>query len=239
MKFNSLGQREASLYHDTLDFAGITDTASYPLIQFCRSANYWYRKADSWIWQATGTWEFDDSNYTDFPIATTTLVANQQDYEIPSAARKIDRIEVLDDVGDYHLIKPFDKSQIKGASMSEFMEEAGFPNYYDLVGNSVLLYPKPSASDVTTSAGLKLYFSRDINAFAVTDTATEPGFDNHFHRIISLGSSYDYCMSNGVEDRKVNLRNELEVLRSELQEFFGARHRDMKPKIIPKVSSEF
>jgi len=42
--------------------------------------------------------------------------------------------------------------------MSEFYETPGMPVYYDLVGRSVFLYPKPGANYVTETDGLKMYF---------------------------------------------------------------------------------
>ena len=69
--------------------------------------------------------------------------------------------------------------------------------------------------------------------FEVTNTNTEPGFDNHFHRIISYGAAYDFAVANGIEDRKKDIRNELEQLHSEINEHYGSRHRDFRPRIIP------
>jgi len=152
--------------------------------RFTKDINIYYRRVNSWIWESTGTWEYDDSNFTDFPIATSTIVDEQQDYEIPSTAQKIDRVEVLDSDGNYQLLKPFDKSEIKSSSMSEYQETAGMPIYYDLVGRSVFLYPKPSTTYVTATKGLKLYFTRDIDEFAYTDTTTAPGFVSNFHRLL-------------------------------------------------------
>lgn len=233
MKIRSINNQEDSLYHDALDFAGVNDTTSLPHKQFIRSANAWYRKADTWIWEASGTWEFDDSNWTTLPIATQDLVDSQQDYELPSTARKMDRVEVKDSNGDFYPVKPIDKSQITDEALTEYRETNGLPEQYDLMGRSLILYPAPDSGDVTTSSGLKMYVGRDISEFSLSDTSTEPGFDNHFHRIISLGAAYDYCLTNGVEDRKRELRQEIEQLRQEMAKHYGSRHRDMKPKIRP------
>ena len=232
MKFHMYSEKQNCLYHDALEFAGISDSSQFPLTQFTRNANAWYRKADSWIWEATGTWEFDDSKWTTLPIATSTLVDGQQDYEIPSTARKIDKVEVMDSGGNYKLLKPFDKSQI-GVAMDEYYKTNGLPSRYDLVGRSVMLYPTPAAAMVTLLKGIQVYFPRDIDGFAITDTNTEPGFDNHFHRIISLGAAYDHCMANDVERLKP-IKVELKELKTELQAHYGVRHRDFRPRMIPK-----
>jgi len=234
MKINSLGTPDQSLYHDMLFMAGISDTSQFPINDFIRSGNTWYRKGDSWVWEATGTWEFDDSNWSTLPIATGTLVDGQQDYTMPSSARKIDRVEVLSGEGDYFPVTPFDKSQIPGAALSEFYETNGFPKYYDLVGRSIMLYPKPAEGDVTMAAGIKVYYARDLDTFAITDTAQEPGFDSHFHRIISLGAAYDYFIRNGILEKQRQIRGEIEQLKVELQAHYGSRHRDMPTRLIPK-----
>ena len=73
-------------------------------LEFTRLLNVRYRMADNEIWKAAGDWDFDDSNATTLPVATTTLVAAQADYALPSTARKIERVEVLDSDGDYQLV---------------------------------------------------------------------------------------------------------------------------------------
>jgi len=195
------------------------------LKKFTTLINAWYRRVNSWIWEVTGTWEYDDSNWTDLPIATTTIVDEQQDYEIPSTAQKIDRVEVLDSAGNYRLLKPIDKSQIESQAMSEFQESPGMPVYYDLIGRSILLYPKPSTDVVTASKGLKLYFTRDIKEFSSTDTTAEPGFVSNFHRILSLGAAYDFAVSYDMGTKAIV---------RELKNFYGTRHRDFPARFSPK-----
>lgn len=305
MQFNDTTNKRG-LIQDCETLLGMTDgdiSGDTTLLEtFTRMINSWYRRVNSWIWEVTGTWEYDDSNYTDLPIATTTIVNNQQDYEIPSTAQKIDRVEVLDIGGNYQLITPIDKSQIKTSAMSEFQETAGMPRYYDLVGRSLLLYPKPDTTKVTDTKGLKIYFSRDIEefgllrtgtaegtvadhlvddtlaqflttdvdkiAFNITDSTSakitartdagdvtlnadifadgeiyqiwtdaaptkEPGFVSNFHKLLSLGASYDYAISHE-ETAKANfLKGQINEIREELKNFYGTRHRDQKVRIIP------
>lgn len=207
--------------------AGNTDK----LREFTRLMNSWYRKADTWIWQAAGDWDFDDSNQTTLPVATTTLVDAQADYSLPSTARKIDRIEVKDIAGNYNLVSPIDKSQVTDEAMTEFEETNGVPTYYDIVGNSIYLYPAPDTTLTCTTSALKLYASRDVvafsNTFNATTNAVEPGFNKNFHRILSLGASYDWCVAKGLVKAQT-LRAEIGQLESEIKEFYGSRHRNLK-----------
>lgn len=206
------------------------------LKQFTMLVNGYYRRVNSWIWEATGVWEYDDSNYTDLPIATTTIVNDQQDYELPSTAQKVDRVEILDINGDYKLLKPLDKSQIKESALSEFLETPGLPIYYDLIGRSVFLYPKPDTAKVTADLGLKIYFTRDVDEFVSGDTDTEPGFVNNFHSILPLGASLDYVLGYMPEEtsKMNNFRIQLKNLKDELKKFYSSRHREIKARIDPK-----
>jgi len=233
---------ENSLYHDCLFRLGIgsSDTTTYPFDpDFVRNANIWYRKVNSWIWRVTGTWEYDDSNFSDLPIATRTLVDGQQDYEIPSSAQKIDRVEVLDSDGNYRRLTPIDKSQIKSQSMSEYFETAGLPIKYDLIGRSIFLYPKPSSDNVTLAAGLKVYFSRDIDPFdpddddgSDVDHKREPGFVSNFHPLLSMGPALDYARVY-MPDKVAQLASEIGQMKKNLEEFYSDRHRDMSARITP------
>ena len=232
MKINTIQNQHDSLYHDTLNLVGITDTSQYPIVQFIRNANVWYRKASIWINETMGTWSWDDSNWTTLMATSSDLTAGTQYYQIPTGTRKIERMEVLANNGIYKKLIPLDKSQVNDA-LDEFYKTDGLPIYYDAEGKYVHLYPAPAAANVTTTKGLKWHIIRDISPFGITDTSTEPGFDNHFHRIISLGSAYDYCLSNGIEDRKKGFREELDRLHSQVNEHYSIRNRELKSRIIP------
>lgn len=225
-----------SLYHDTLFKLGIsrTDTTRYPLNDWVRSVNNWYRRVDSWIWNVVGEWEYDDSNYTTLPCATTTVVDEQQDYQLPSTAKKIDRVEMKDINGNYYKLKPFNKEMTETA-LSEFYETPGKPVYYDLIGRSILLYPKPDTDQIDESAGIKVYFSRDIEEFTTSDTTATPGFDENFHEILSIGAAMDYA--NVIDQSRLNVLNKnLIELKNELEQFYGSRHRELRPKIKRKYN---
>jgi len=223
MKFNDTTNKTGIIQdiEGLLGFADGTISGDSTLLKiFTRMINHWYRTANQWIWQVTGTWEYDDSNYTNFPFATTDLADGRKDYTIPSTAQKILRVEVEDDEGNWHELSQLDLSMINGA-VDEYFSENGLPIYYDITGRSLLLYPAPSSSDVTISNGLKLYFTRDIDEFSSTDTDKEPGFEKAFHRILSVGPALDYSMANGMRDKVSYLSDMLAILRSDMEKFYG------------------
>ena len=237
MKFSDTTNK-TGLIQDCETLLGMADTGisgdATLLKVFTRMINAWYRRVNSWIWEVTGTWEYDDAEWTDLPIATTTILDNQQDYELSSTAQKIDRVEVLDISENYQLITPIDKSQIKTSAMTEFQETAGMPRYYDVIGRSVFLYPKPDTTKVTATKGLKVYFSRDIDEFDSGDATREPGFTSNFHRILSLGASYDYAIAYEITTKANFLKGQINELTSELKNFYATRHRDFPTRISPR-----
>jgi len=217
-----------------IDFICGTDSVSYPLKDKARNMNRWIYKVVTWIYKANSKWQFDDSNHTDLPIITTTLVNSQRSYELPSDLIKLQRVEVLDNNGNYQLIKPKDQSQINIA-LSEYQETDGMPKYYDIIGNSLFLYPAPdNGVSVTLAKGLKLYIAREINLFVSTDTIQEPGFSENYHRIVSLGGSYDWLLVNGPAKKTSAVRKEIEQMKSELFELEGDKDVQVKTKIEPK-----
>ena len=200
------------------------DTTAYPLADKTRNANAWYDRVVSLIMKADNRWEFDDINQTDLPIATTALVANQQNYGLNAAVHyKILRVEILDSNGNGQQLNPISQDDKTGTAMTEYQETAGTPEEYDLVGNSIFLYPKPSYA---YTAGLKIYFQRGASYFASGDTTKTPGFNEMFHRIISLGASLDWISINNSGSNKIPiLTNRIKELEEALINFYSGRHR--------------
>ena len=232
MKFNDTSSETGICQF--IDFQCHTDTTSYPLKDKARNCNVWYRKAVTWVREAPSDWQYDDSNLTTLPIYTCTLVADQRDYELPSVAQRIERVEILDDDENYQPLTPIDWEQITDEAMTEFKETAGEPVYYDLVGRSIFLYPKPGTGYVTLAEGLKVYVARDIDEFTSTDTTQEPGFASNFHPIIPLGASFDF-----EEDptKKNYLLAQITELKDGIKDFYSTRHREYRNLIQPHKHS--
>lgn len=174
-----------------------SDTVSYPASDLLRRCNDAYEEIVGIIIGCDGLWQFDDSNFTNFPIGTTTLVAGQNDYSFDVAMLEIERVEVLDISGIWRLLNPIDKSQIDIA-ISEFMKTNGIPIYYDKQGASILLYPAPASADVTLASGLKVYFQRTAAIFTSAEVTTGtkvPGFASPHHYLISYKAALPYAQS--------------------------------------------
>lgn len=212
-----------------------THVTDYPLVDMVGSANRWVQNVAVKIWRASGTWQFDDANQTDLPIITTTLVAAQQDYALPATALSIERVEVKDSAGDYQKLTQIDQSEV-GIALTELEATNGMPKYYDIVGNSLFLYPAPAAASVTTTAGLKVHVTREATAFSVpasytTADTTQPGFDEMWHDIICYGIAHDYLDVNGPEDRATRYYQKIQQMFLDLEAHYGIKNRDKKVRV--------
>lgn len=214
-----------SIFED-IDFLVGTNSISYPLADKLRVVNKINYDVTSDILRYQSNWEFDDTNNTDFPIATTNLIASQQDYALPTSLVKLVRVEVKDANGNFRRVHQFDETQVDQA-LTEFNATDGMPQYYREIGNSIELYPSPSASATTLTSGLKCYYQRVITDFTTSDAAVEPGFAPQFHPILSYGAAYEYAFINQlrIADR---LKLKLDELRAELREYYSSRNREVR-----------
>jgi len=227
MQFNSLGNRQG-LVQDVL-FMTRSTTASYPLVDITRNINQEYHNVNRLIWESADDWHYDDSNATDFPISYTNLIDEQQDYSVPSTAQRIRRVEVLDINENYQKLEPLISEDVDVA-IDEFMETPGLPRYYDILDNSILLYPKPSLSYCTESEGLQVHYDRDIIEFTTASTTATPGFATPFHKILSLQAAIDFSEDNN----KTQLwMAEKSNLIEGLKKFYGSRSLEEPGQIRP------
>ena len=72
------------------------------------------------IFEVGGTWQFDDNNYTDLPVMTTSLNENQRDYSFVSDEHSylvldLFKVMVADSSGNYREIFPVDAARRGGA----------------------------------------------------------------------------------------------------------------------------
>ena len=211
---------DAGIVQEARYFVGANST-SYPIKDITRNINRWFDKAVALIFKSSGRWQWDDSNQTTLPNATTDITSAQQDYTLDVSHLRIDRVEIKNEDGNWSKLIPFDKRDLDGA-VEEFEKTDGLPRYYDVVGKSVILYPAPNFSQTDS---LKVYFQRRGSYFATDDTTKVAGFAEIFHRYLSLGAAYDYALKNNVQNRNV-LREEISAMEDEIQTFYALRQPD-------------
>jgi len=234
------------LVQDAEDLTGLGDGAisgnSTLLKTFTRYMNQWYLKAIAWLLESNPYWKWDDSNYTDFPEGTTDLVADQKDYELPVAASgdnastflKLQELTVLDASGNE---SPLVHTTEKESVLNEQYPTSGLPKFYKLVNKSVKVWPSPNASNTTLTDGFKVYYQRTPDLFKTTDTTQEPGIPSLYHRILSMGASYDYSIIHN-PDIASALRGELSVKEQGIKSFHAQANQDDRINIVPRAARE-
>ena len=229
------------IYYDATNLTGIsqeidslcdsTDT-SYPVGDKERRINTAVRETEGLIMGFDGSWDYDGTNQTNLPIATTNLAAGQQDYTLSGNFLEIKAVRVLDSEGNWVKLVPFDKSEV-GIAVDELFKTDGMPRYYDKQGSSIFLYPAPAIANVTATAGLKVDFSRLsslITDLSGTDATKEPGFAP-YDMIIAYKSAIPYCITYK-QDRVGAYLNEIFRLEDLLKKHYGRRNADVKRRIV-------
>ena len=206
-------------------FLTSTNASSFPDTSLIPEANNALDRVTSLIMQSDGRWQWDDENNTDLPIATTALVAAQQDYTVAVTHLQVIRVEVKDNVtptSAWHKLLPIDQADVYDQSLTDFLKSNGLPRFYDKIGNSFFLYPAP---DYSQSASLKLFFKRGPSYFVTGDTSKQPGFNQLYHELIPLWISYNFAIANGKENANL-LMQQIVQKEDALKDDYSVRSKD-------------
>lgn len=205
-----------------------SNSVSYKIEDKAADANLALDKAWSIILPASGKWQFDDSNHTDYPIITTNLVSGQRDYSFTTDEQgnlilDIYKVMVKDASGFYQEIFPVDVQSEEGTEgFYDGINTTGVPTRYDKTANGIFLDVIPSYN---STDGLKVYINREASYFTSTDTTKKPGFAGIFHEYIALRPSYFYAMRNGLDNRK-SLQEEMLQMEVDMKKHYRDRSRD-------------
>lgn len=219
----------SNIKSDVYQMCGAT-SATYQDADLIRNINVAYNDIARLIWDSADGWNYDDSNATTLPIGKTTLVHNQQDYTLPTNAQRVHRVEIEDYNGNWVKLQPIDTLDMQEAAPEFLGGSAGLPQYYDLVGRSIMLYPIPHSGYVTTVSGMAVYMDRDVTEFAVTATTTIPGFATAFHRLLSYAAALDFTQDNTTREYLLKQKTRLE---QGLVRFYSRRNTERPAQINP------
>ena len=196
--------------------------------------------------EADGDWQWDDTNYSNLPRGTGTLVTGQETYSFTSEYLNIQMIEILDagSPAKYYKLKPIDTLDLNGMGPEEYFgvtaagdPATGKPEYYDKVGDTVILYPTPVTGSVTMTAGIRVWFQRTADLFVDGDTTQEPGIPSPYHILLAYYAAIPYCMSFK-KDRVAWLEKKWDEGVKDMLAHFGKREKD-KRKIMTMKSIEY
>jgi len=193
---------------------------------------------DLWfvIWSSMGGWQWDDSNQTDLPQATTDLVSGQSRYAMPTSALTIKRVEIKDENGSWLKIKPFIREKEKEA-IGSLETHSGVPTGYFMINDTVQLYPEPNYA---STGGLKLFFDRALVSFLTTDTTKNPGIASTFHGLYPLGMAIKWLSIKQPQSPSLIIyKNDYKEQIESLKEYYAKRWEDNTPPTLTTTSENY
>lgn len=186
---------------------------------------------------ASGGWQFDDSNQTDFPIIKTNLVSAQQDYTFTTDGSgnlilDIYKVLVLTSTTgtEYQELTPIDAQSDQYNDIAQETSSSGVPMYYDKTANGLLLTPTPNYN---ATNGLKVFINREPLFFTTSDTTKKPGCPGNHHEYFVLRPAYTYARRNDMA-RSEKLLRDLTILEGKIEKDFTNRQRDVVPVMTPE-----
>lgn len=217
---------------DEIDSLCDSDSVSYPIATKTRRVNTALEDLISMLINASGTWQFDDTNYLTLPIGMTDMIAGQSAYQFATEFLQIELVQIMDNKGFWHIIRPVDQEEQPAYSLDNFDAGGitGFPYMYDKEGAEIILYPAPSAAYVTLSQGLKVKFKRTARLFAVTDTTIQPGFASPYHILVPKMAALPFCKTYK-PDRVPQLNADIIQGKADMIKFYANRQRDSRSRL--------
>lgn len=210
-------------------------TSSYPLKVKTNDVNESLSHFFLLAIKAGGRFQVDDTNQTDLPVITTDLVSSQADYTFlvdsstpTNQILDIRKVRMKDSNGNWKTLTQVDRETFDINSYTA----TATPEYFDLTGNSIILYPTPSYNSTT---GLEFYISRTPSYFVSTDTTKEPGIPKLFHAYLHFRPSSIFAAIKGLANAKW-LQDKVDEMEKAITEYYSDRNRTEKPRL--KVNQE-
>ena len=221
-----------------------SDDTAYPRLDKTARVNDGLEEMVAEAISSDGVWEWDDTNRTDLPIGTGTLVEGQESYSFSAEYLKVVEIDILTTTaGLWRRLKQISRDDLDGLSKEEYFgvtsgnPAKGMPEFYDIEGDSIRLFPAPAATSVTLASGLRIQFKRTASLFTPVSTTvadtTEPGFASPFHVLLAYYAAIPYCMAFK-KDRVALYEKRWDMGMKKFIKFYGKRNPDRRDVMTPK-----
>ena len=174
------------------------------------------------------SFDWDDPYKTDYPIATTPLLASQRDYQFDNLSfLRLKRVDINYGAG-WVRATPFDSaSYFEEPGMGSNAVDVNFLKtapQYDPKGVGFWLYPLATQAEVDAGAQARIEFSRAFDEFSYDDTTKEPPIDRNFHDLIAIGASLKWT---GLSDALyTKLMNQYVEGRARMVQHYSKRNED-------------
>lgn len=212
-----------------IDREAKSSTASYSVADKTADVNVALDFVLSTIFKAGGTWQFDDSNHTDYPIITTNIVSGQRDYGFVTDQQgnlilDIYKVVMAQPDGTFVDITPTDvQSESGNEGFYDGNDTTGTPTKYDKTANAIFL---DSIPNYNYTDGLKVYINREGSYFTTVDTTKKAGFAGLFHEYLAIRPAYYYASRNSLPSAK-SLYDRMSKMEDAIKSYYGKRERDL------------
>ena len=231
---------KTGMYELFQDLCKVNST-SYTAYKYARDANnaladYFMRAI-----RASGKWQVDDTNQTDYPEIKLNLVSGQYDYPFTSDASatpnqilEIERVECATEstatARGFQKLEPYDEMKDDMPSIVANRSINATPYRYSKRANGIFLDPTPNFS---ATNGLRIFFSRTPSYFAGTDTTKVAGIPQAHQEYLVYRPAFLYCITNlpQLANGYLAMVNKLE---KEIDEYYGSRDKDQRPIMSTK-----
>lgn len=217
-----------------------TNTTTYPIAKFTRDANNAYANFKMLSDRASGTWQNDDTNQTDYPIIKLNLVSGQRDYPLtvdgsstPNQILDIMRVDcAVSSTGNLQELIPYDQTTGEPIPQAYLSSNTGIPYRYDKLANAIFLDPTPNFSSTAgaTSGGMWVYINRTPVYFLSSDTTKKPGIPDFFHEYLVYRPAYFYCVTK-LPQLAAGYLNILQKLEQDIAYYYAHRNKDERKEL--------
>lgn len=232
MVFNDTTNKDGILQrvedYTNLGDGAITDDDTL-LKKFTANVNETVHELTTDIMLLQDSFDWDDPNKTDYPIATTPLVADQRDYQFDSISfLKLKRVDISYDGTNWYRATAFDSGSYDKGLGNDSLTDAEFDKstpQYDPNAFGFWLYPRASADDVTNGGTIRIEYSRSHTAYASDDLTKEPPIDRPFHDLIAIGAALKWAVMKG-DSSANNLASLFEAGKEKMIQHYSKRNED-------------
>jgi len=207
------------------------DTTSYPTADRLIDLNIWNQNIVTNILQSQDSSDFNDANWTGYSTLSADLVANQRDYNflISDGVVEVKRVDVTYDGEHSYKSQPIDSQEVEvgliddATTIDTYFSTAA--PAHDWKGNSLFLYPLPTASVGKVVAEV----SRTAKDFLESDLTTGtkvPGFDQNLHMALAYGMTHEYAVANGMADLAAQMMGKINSTMDLLKKQYGNKEKN-------------
>lgn len=207
-----------------------TTTSDYADASLIRDLNAELSLIQVMILRDRGVLEFDDTNYTDLPVATFTITAGTREYKITedensNALLTKHKVGVLKN-GQYEDVPRLQVGEgSQTALLTKDTDTADVPRGYYEIGTSIVFKDMPATS--TTG---KVWFDREMSFLTTADTTKVPGVPSAYHNLAAYRTAMNYAIDKTLPNQNA-IQNRIDREQQLLEQYEENRRSD-EPTII-------